>query len=305
MISKLLRLVPDGGQPYCEPFCGAANLLFARESAPNEVINDINDDIVNVFRCLQDKTKFEELRHRLLYTPYARSELKRAIEVRDSDRQQEVDDVTRAWAFLVRMNFGISGHESELYNWGRTFVSTRGVADCVNSWLMRLVMLDAFHWRLMRVQIDNRDALEVLKYWDNEHAVFYVDPPYHPDTRERDHRQIYRHEVAPEYHTNLVDVLLECRGAVVLSCYDHAVYQPLRDAGWEVLKLKVACYAAARVRGSGMRGKGAAERKVPRVETVYRNPKAVSLKPVDEWIRRRPYVEEEHQTERSMPSSFG
>jgi DNA adenine methylase len=65
---------------------------------------------------------------------------------------------------------------------------------------MRLSMLDAFRWRLMRVQIDCVDALKCIKYLDNPRAVFYVDPPYVPDTRVRGSRNVYKHEADLAHH---------------------------------------------------------------------------------------------------------
>lgn len=57
------------------------------------------------------------------------------------------------------------------------------MAGSANNWIMRQTMMDAWRWRLLRCQIDNKDALEVIRYWDNPEAVFYLDPPYHHDTR--------------------------------------------------------------------------------------------------------------------------
>ncbi|MDD3807375.1 MAG: DNA adenine methylase [Candidatus Marinimicrobia bacterium] len=80
MVAKILPLLPDG-QVYVEPYFGAGFIFFAKQPSPVEVINDIDGEVVNVFRVLQDKGKFEELRHRLMYTLYARGELERAIKV--------------------------------------------------------------------------------------------------------------------------------------------------------------------------------------------------------------------------------
>jgi DNA adenine methylase len=136
-------------------------------------------------------------------------------------------------------------------------------------------MLDDWHLRLLRAQIDNRDAIEVIRYWDNPEAVFYVDPPYHPETRAK--KCAYAVEPDGSHHEKLVDALLGCRGAIVLSGYDHPVYRPLTKAGWKVARYKTACHAAARCRGSGLQGKGAALRKVPRVEVIWSNPRAVEM----------------------------
>jgi DNA adenine methylase len=274
MVSKLLRLVPDGGKPYCEPYCGAATLFFARDPAPVEVLNDLDGDIVNVFRVLQNRQTFEELRHMVMYTPYAKAEYLRAHEI---IAQGTDDPVLRAWATLVKYAQSMSGHPHSPHQWGRTFTSKRGIADCVNSWIMRITMLDAWHWRLMQVQIDSRDAIDVIRYWDTPEAVFYCDPPYLLETRQTKHQ--YRYETTLEHHQQLVQTLLQCQGAVVLSVYDHPVYKPLQEAGWQCLHFKTICYAAGRTRNSRLRGAGTARLHVPRIETVYRNSKAVALAP--------------------------
>jgi site-specific DNA-adenine methylase len=198
MIAKLMRHVPLGGRPYCEPYMGAASLFFARQPAPVEVLNDLDGDLVNLFRCLQDKSTFDE----------------------------------------------------------------------------RLSMLDDWHLRLLRAQIDNRDALEVIRYWDTPDAVFYLDPPYHLETRVRAHTNVYTVEQNHDHHAELVKVLVACKGAVVLSCYDHPVYSALANAGWMATRYKTACHAAARNRNSGLQGAGTAMAKVPRVEVVWANPRA-------------------------------
>jgi DNA adenine methylase len=272
LVSRLLPLVPSGGRPYVEPYCGGASLFFARDPAPVEVLNDRNDEIVNIYRCLQNRDTFEELRHRLMYTPYARAEFIRALSV-----GPDADPVTRAWATFVRMNMGINGMASTPGNWCRSFVSRGGISYVCHRWLMRLAMLDAFRWRLMTAMIDNRDAIEVIRYWDSDETVFYIDPPYHPDTRKDKH--VYTTETDHEHHEQLVQTILRCKGAVVVSGYAHSVYEPLEQAGWERIDFRTSCYAAGRVRGSGLQGEGAASRKVPRTETVWRNPKAVMLAP--------------------------
>ncbi|MEM4360444.1 MAG: DNA adenine methylase [Candidatus Bilamarchaeaceae archaeon] len=271
-------LVPDGGKPYAEPYAGGASLFFYRDPAPVEALNDINELVVNLFRCFQDRNTFEDLRHRISYTPYAKAEFARALEI--IKKPNEADRVTLAWATFVAFNLTMSGKVKDALpsNWSRNFLVRQGVAGTINRWLMRLAALDAWRWRLMLVQIDQRDALEFIRYWDNKDAVFYIDPPYHHDTRAE--KDCYGYEVDDEHHRQLVEVLLDLKGAAVLSCYMHPVYEPLIDSGWQRIDIPTACHAAGKVRASGLQGAGAGLKKVPRVETVLRNPKAQRLKPV-------------------------
>ena len=270
MLGKILSLIPAGGKPYVEPYLGSGSVFFARDPAPVEVINDLDGDIVALMRALQDREQFEALRHRLMWTPYARDEFARAIETLNNPDACPVD---RAWAKFVVCNQGMSGQHKTVGSWGRTFTGKQGCADNTNRWLMRLSMLDAWRWRLMRAQIDHRDALEVIRYWDGEDAVIYCDPPYVHDTRKR--RDVYKVEASDDHHAQLVQTLLGCKGAVVLSGYDHEIYQPLADAGWDVVRIDTVCHAAARWRGSKLRGAGAAMQHVPRTEVIWRNPRAV------------------------------
>jgi DNA adenine methylase len=251
---------------------GAATLFFARAPAPVEVLNDLDGDLVNLFRCLQDPKTFPELAHRLRYTLYARSEFERALTILADPGV--TDPVLRAWAFFVARNQGVSGMAGSVGNWSRNFVSRGGCSGNTNRWMMRLSMLEDWHRRLLGVQIDHRDALDVIRYWDTPDTVFYVDPPYHPDTRRL--QDAYAVEPDDAHHAQLVEVLLGCQGAVVLSGYDHPVYAALAAAGWTVTSYATACYAAVRGRTSGLQGTGASLAKVPRVEVVWANPRAVA-----------------------------
>lgn len=272
--AKLMSLIPPGGYPYCEPYGGSGGILLSREPAPVEVWNDLHQDLANLMRCLQQRELFDDLNHRLTWTLYSRAEFVRALAILSTG---ESDEVTRAWAFFVAQNQGFSGNAKSAGDWGRVFTSHGGMAKTANSWLMRLALLDAWRLRLQRVQVDCRDALEVIRYWDSPKTVFYLDPPYPSETRAKGSRNNYTHETADEHHQELITTILGCRGAVCLSGYDTPLYAALDEAGWNRTEFKTACNAAGRVRGSGLQGKGSAMAKVPRTEVLWRNPLAVEL----------------------------
>jgi hypothetical protein len=83
LVHVLLPLVPYGNDVriYAEPYCVSAALFFAKRPHPIEVLNDLDQRLVNLFRTLQDPEKFSRLKHRLRYTPYARAEFERALEI--------------------------------------------------------------------------------------------------------------------------------------------------------------------------------------------------------------------------------
>ncbi len=269
LVSWVIRFIPRG-RIYVEPFAGAASVFWNLPAPyPVEVLNDLDGRIVNLYRVLQDREKFRQLLHRLAWTPYSRAEFVRALEVLEDPA---ADEVSRAWAFFVSQNQGFGGRAGSPGNWGRSLTSSdRGMAGVVNTWRGRIKSLLRWHQRLSTVQIDSIDGIEAIKYWDTPDTVFYVDPPYVPEARPGFKGTQYEHEMTTEDHKRLVEALLQVRGVVVLSGYDHPVYRPLEEAGWEKHVRVTACHAAGRVRGSSLLGKGAALARAKRVEVVWRN----------------------------------
>ena len=267
LASWIVKYVPTG-HTYVEPFAGAASVFWHLPTPfPVEVLNDIDGDIVNFYRVLQDKTKFEILLHRLVFTPYARAEFRRALRIL---RNPEASDIDRAWAFFVRQNQSVSGAGRSEGNWSRSITDTRnGMASTTSKFRSRLKLLARWHDRISRVQIDNVDGIECIRYWDTTDTVFYVDPPYVPETRR--HRSLYRNEPDLSYHECLVETLLQVKGKVLLSCYDHPVYKPLTDAGWYKITKDTACHMIGKIRNSRYQGKGNVKTNAPRTETMYMN----------------------------------
>jgi DNA adenine methylase len=175
--------------------------------------------------------------------------------------------IRRAWAFFTKQNQGFGGMATGEGSWGRAFTSARGLASVASSWRGKIANLEHWHDRLSRVQLDNRDAMDVIKYWDSPDTVFYVDPPYMPDTRIS--QGIYDCEVNAEYHGKLLELLLSLKGSVALSGYDHPAYEILVKNKWTVHKVETTCFAAGRVRGSKMQGKGAGLKHAKRTEMLW------------------------------------
>ncbi|MEG1821176.1 MAG: DNA adenine methylase [Malacoplasma sp.] len=58
IMNKLKELIPEDYNTYYEPFVGGGALLFEL-SPKNVVINDYNIELINVYKCLKDKKKFD------------------------------------------------------------------------------------------------------------------------------------------------------------------------------------------------------------------------------------------------------
>jgi len=260
--NKILPLLPSA-QVYVEPFAGAASVFWHLKTPYNvEVLNDLDGDIVNLFRVLQDPATFKDFEHRIIWTPYSLDEFRRAL-------QHNGDDpVMRAWSFYVRQNQGFGGQAKSEGDWGRVFTPSRGMAGNASKWRGRMKTLQTWHDRLTRVQIDNRCALDVIKYWDSPTTLFYIDPPYVQSTRKSGG---YKHEVDDDFHNALVDLCLGLQGNAVLSGYASDVYARLESAGFNRLDFETVCHAACKGRGSVLRGDGNAIAKAPRTESIWTN----------------------------------
>jgi DNA adenine methylase len=275
ILPHILRMLPIT-RVYVEPYGGAGSVLLSKDRSEVEVYNDLDWRIVNLLQAIQDEERFEYLYHRIFYTLYSRYEFIRALDIM---KDAKADDDDKAWAFFVAQNQGYGGISYLPGHWGRAFTADKGVAKKVRTYSIRVDRLPRQHERLRGVTILCKDAFRVIREYDSPDTTFFLDPPYVPDTRVN--KKVYYIDQPVEHHERLVDLLLEVRSAVVLIGYDHSVYRPLVEAGWEKVSIRSYASAAARNRGTKTVGKGALRKHAPRVETVWRNPRACELKPID------------------------
>jgi len=265
LISKLLEYVPLH-EYYLEVFGGGASLLFAKESVEAEVYNDIDGELVNLFRVIRDH--FDEFYKKVALTPYARGEY---LFCKETYKDCE-DPVERARRFFVALRQGFSGQAEA--GWRYSLKSKKaGLFASISSWLSTIEMLPYIYMRLMYVQIENlhwRECME--KYNDWEWAgFFYLDPPYLPDTRRKP--SAYRFEMTRKDHEEMVEWLLtKSKTKVMLSGYDNDLYFELEKAGWKKVCFDVGCHAVGKTRQTGILGDGATlEKDQRREECIWVN----------------------------------
>lgn len=256
-LKDLLPLIPRG-HTYVEPFGGGASVLLNKQRSPVEVYNDLDHELVNLFEVVRDNDTFDEFAQMLEWTPYARTEFANAVSLREDAK----DRVQRAAMFYTMLNQSISGKRLALPSeWSRS--RYQNLAD---RWKLRQEKLGPIHERLRGVQIEARDALDILQEWDGPDTVFYCDPPYILETRKK--QKYYAIEPGDDYHNSLVDVMLSLQGMVILSGYEHEIYDRLRQAGW-MTDIYGANATMNVVREDEEKGK--------RKEIVYRNPQAADM----------------------------
>lgn len=242
----LLPLLPSSHH-YCEPFGGSAAVLLNRIPSPVETYNDLDGEVVNFFRILREDR--DALTAAIALTPFSREEFHKAL----------VYDVTqlpleRARKFFVRARQVRTGlaQTASLGRWANCRNTTRsGMSGVVSRWLGSVSMLPQIAERLLRVQIENRPAIELIKLYDDRKTLFYCDPPY-PHSSRGDSKA-YAFEMSDGEHTELAAVLDSCKGKVVVSGYRcdlmdtlyrtwkrvdadrklcHSIKKPRREAVW-------------------------------------------------------------------------
>lgn len=215
----LLPLLPKCHH-YCEPFAGSGAVLLNRDHSPVETYNDIDGDVVNFFRVLRDRD--EELIRAIALTPFSREEYHLAI----YGNTQGISDVERARRFYIRARQTRTGlaQTASLGRWANCKDTSRaGMSGVVSRWLGGVNALDDIAQRLIRVQIENRPAIDIIRLYDNPGTLFYCDPPYLHATR--GDSNAYGFEMNEGQHLEFAEVVNECRGKVAVSGYDH----PLMD----------------------------------------------------------------------------
>lgn len=211
-LSWLLPLLPSCHH-YCEPFAGSAAVLLNRQPAPIETYNDLDGEVVNFFRVLRDDK--DALVETIGLTPFSREEFAKACKLDAALSQLE-----RARRFYVRARQVRTGlaQTASIGRWANCKNTSRaGMSGVISRWLGAVEVLPDIAERLLRVQIENRPALDVIRLYDSPGTLFYCDPPYIHSTR--GDSKAYVHEMTNEQHAELARVLNSVKGSVAVSNY--------------------------------------------------------------------------------------
>ncbi|HBS4124543.1 TPA: DNA adenine methylase [Klebsiella pneumoniae] len=208
---------------YVEPFGGAAGVLLQKPRSYSEVYNDLDGEVVNLFRVLRNPELNQRLQDACRLTPYSRDEFCHA-------QQPATDSVERARRMVVRACMGFGSAAGIGGNSGFRGDSKRKYATAAHLWERYPENLAALCQRLQGVIIENKDALSVMRAHDAQTTLHYIDPPYVPETRVQGNRY-YAYEMTVEGHEQLLAVARTMTGMVMISGYDTEVYNDMLS-GW-------------------------------------------------------------------------
>ncbi|MCB6182297.1 DNA adenine methylase [Leeia sp. TBRC 13508] len=186
---------------YVEPFCGAAALYFMKEPAKVEVINDINGELVNLYRVV--KHHLEEFVRQFKWALSSR-QLYKWLQITP---EETLTDIQRAARFYYLQKLSFGGKVD-----GQTFGTATTSAPRLN--LLRLEEdLSQAHLRLSRTFIEHLDWSKCIQKYDRPHTLFYCDPPYW-DT------EGYGVDFAFENYIELARLAKSIQGKMIVSVND-------------------------------------------------------------------------------------
>lgn len=215
---------------YVEPFGGGGSVLMRKERAELvDVYNDLDDEIVNVFRVLRNPESNERLRDLLECTPYARLEFVESY-------APAPDAVEQARRTVVRSFMGFGSDSASGARTGFRANGNRQHNHPARDWTNYPPTLAAFCARLQGVVIESRDAVATMQQHDGPRTLHYVDPPYPKETRSEDSFRTgkgYRREMSRADHIRLAAMLYSLAGTVVVSGYACELYDVELYPSWQ------------------------------------------------------------------------
>jgi DNA adenine methylase len=204
---------------YVEPFAGGAKLLFAKEPSPVEILNDIDDDLVNLYRVIQNAEKRQKLINILNETPYSRS----IFQSWKHGNKTTLDDIEKAgrYFFLCKASFA-----GDVERGGFGMPSKGTGRNPARTFRTAIDSLDIIADRLKNTVIECLDYTDCIQRYDSPETLFYCDPPY------LNSEHYYGKDCFTlEDHYRLSELLHNIKGKSMVSHYKNPVYDELYE-GW-------------------------------------------------------------------------
>lgn len=234
LADRLIPLFPPH-ECYVEVFAGGAALYFLRpQGAPVEVLNDINGDLVTLYRVVQNH--LEEFVRQFKWALSSRQ----IFEWQKMTRTETLTDIQRAARFFYLQHHAFAGKVT-----GQSF-GTATTAPAIN--LLRIEEnLSAAWQRLSGTYVENLPWLECAERYDRAHTFHYMDPPYWETAG-------YGVDFPFENYERMAEFMRRCKGKVMVSINDHPdIREVFKGFHFEEVNIR---YSVGNPRGAGAEASG-------------------------------------------------
>ena len=249
----ILSFIPEC-KVYLEPFFGSGAVFFQKPPCKHETINDLDGEVYNLFCTIRNYP--DELARLVEMTPYSREEYEK-----DYIKNTDDTDLERARKFITRCWQGMGS--SNVYKNGFRSSQQGSSPKTTEHWKELPERILASADRLKHAQIENLDAIELIKRYNTPDVFIYLDPPYLPGTRKG---YLYTQEMTEMQHIELLETIVKHPGKVLISGYDNDLYNKILN-GWKKVQKTTQ-----------------AENGLKRTETLWMNELKAYAEPEDEQI---------------------
>lgn len=223
--SQIVAALPKHGH-YVEPYAGSLAVLLAKQPAPKETVSDINGHLMTFWRVLREQPR--EFAQACALTPHSRAEY---LAARDGYQNPEgltdIEVARRIWVQLTQSRTGTlrrTGWRHYVDPAGDRF----GIPGYLTAYVERMMPVAE---RIHDVSLECRPALDLINdYGKHPDVLIYADPPYIGP--ERRGGRNYKNEMNHDDHIQLLEAILACESAVVLSGYRSELYDDALSA-WD------------------------------------------------------------------------
>ncbi|MHC1747450.1 MAG: DNA adenine methylase [Cellulosilyticaceae bacterium] len=195
---KIIERIPEH-ICYVEPFFGAGWVFFGKEPSKVEVINDIDKELINMFRMIKyhapeiERMLEYEFSGRDMFEEYKHCTVEYLTEIQRSVR----------FLYLISQSFASKGGT---YGYGTT--SRPAPQIYYNG------VLTGIKDRLRNTYVENLNFSDIITRYDREHTFFFCDPPYFETAG-------YGSEFGEQEQLLLRDTLTTIKGKFLVTINDH------------------------------------------------------------------------------------
>lgn len=187
---------------YAEHFAGGASMFFLRQPAGTEVLNDVNGEVINLYRVI--KNHLDEFIKQYRYIVASRELFEQAKDT----PPHILTDIQRAARFLYIQKLAFGGKVSS-----QTFGTSPSSPPRFN--ILRIEEdLSQAHFRLSRVWIEHLGWHECLQKWDRPYTLHFMDPPYWKT-------EGYGVPFPLEEYHKIANAMRSMKGSAILTINDH------------------------------------------------------------------------------------